>query len=79
MNKVEVSNEELRTVRDATRELGRLVDSLVSGDAEKFVLTKHGQMRAVVVSVEEFSTMRACCQQISAVSIEDLSLQLPRV
>jgi PHD/YefM family antitoxin component YafN of YafNO toxin-antitoxin module len=62
MGKVEVSNEELRSVRAATRELGQLVDSLASGKAEKFVLTKHGQMRAVVVSVEEFSTMRACLQ-----------------
>jgi hypothetical protein len=62
VSRVEVSNEELRSVRDATRELGKLVDSLASGKAEKFVLTKHGQMRAVVVSVDEFSTMRACVQ-----------------
>lgn len=60
MGRVEVSNEELRSVRDATRELGRLVESLESGDAEKFVLTKHGQMRAVVVSLDEFTAMRAC-------------------
>jgi PHD/YefM family antitoxin component YafN of YafNO toxin-antitoxin module len=62
VSRVEVSNEELRSVRDATRELGKLVDCLESGEAEKFVLTKHGQMRAVVVSVDEFSTMRACLQ-----------------
>ncbi len=62
MGRVEVSNDELRTVRDATRELGKLIESLESGAAEKFVLTKHGQMRAVVVSLEEFSTMRACQQ-----------------
>lgn len=60
MDRVEVCNEELCSVRDATRELGRLVDRLTSGKAEKFVLTKHGQMRAVVVSVEEFAAMRAC-------------------
>jgi antitoxin (DNA-binding transcriptional repressor) of toxin-antitoxin stability system len=59
MGRVEVSNDELRTVRDATRELGKLIESLESGAAEKFVLTKHGQMRAVVVSVEEFVAMRA--------------------
>ncbi len=59
MARVEVSNDELRTVRDATRELGRLIESLESGDAEKFVLTKHGQMRAVVVSLDAFTTMRA--------------------
>lgn len=69
MSRVEVSNEELRSVRDATRELGKLVDSLESGEAEKFVLTKHGQMRAVVVSVDEFSTMRACLQVSSSLKI----------
>lgn len=58
MARVEVSNDELRTVRDATRELGKLIESLESGDAEKFVLTKHGQMRAVVVSVDAYTAMR---------------------
>jgi antitoxin (DNA-binding transcriptional repressor) of toxin-antitoxin stability system len=59
MARVEVSNDELRTVRDATRELGQLIESLERGEAEKFVLTKHGQMRAVVVSLDDFTTMRA--------------------
>jgi hypothetical protein len=56
--KVEVSNEELRTVRDAMRELNRMIDLLECGDSEKFVLTKHGQMRAVVLSVESFAQLR---------------------
>lgn len=60
---VEVSNDELRTVRAATRELGRLVESLENGDAEKFVLTKHGRMRAVVVSIEDFAAMRVAEQR----------------
>lgn len=58
MSRVEVSNAELRTVRDAMRELNRLVDCLETGDAEKFVLTKRGQMRAVVISIEDFASMR---------------------
>ena len=58
MGKVEVSNEELRTVRDAMRELNRMIEMLDRGESEKFVLTKHGQMRAVVVSVQEFAQMR---------------------
>ena len=58
MGRVEVSNDELRTIRDATRELGKLVECLESGDAEKFVLTKHGQMRAVVVSLDSYTEMR---------------------
>jgi PHD/YefM family antitoxin component YafN of YafNO toxin-antitoxin module len=40
------------------RELNRMVDQLEHGDSEKFVLTKHGQMRAVVISVETFAELR---------------------
>ena len=58
LSKVEVSNDELRTVRDAMRELNRMVDLLERGASEKFVLTKHGQMRAVVLSVETFAQLR---------------------
>jgi hypothetical protein len=58
MGKVEVSNAELRTVRDAMRELNRLVDRLDAGEVEKFVLMKQGRMRAVVVSVEHFADLR---------------------
>lgn len=66
MGKVEVSNSELRTVRDAMRELNRMIESLDRGDSEKFVLTKQGQMRAVVVSVDRFAQMR------EAALLEDL-------
>jgi len=56
--KVEVSNDELRTVRNAMRELNRMVDQLERGQSEKYVLTKNGQMRAVVVSLEYFASLR---------------------
>jgi prevent-host-death family protein len=59
MAKVEVSNDELRTIRDAMRELNRLVEHLESGEAEKYVLTKHGQLRAVVLSVEDYARLQA--------------------
>lgn len=65
MGKVEVSNDELRTVRDAMRELNRMVDLLERGDSEKFVLTKHGQMRAVVVSVECFARLREATNAVA--------------
>jgi hypothetical protein len=57
MGKVEVSNDELRTVRDAMRELNRMVDALESGDSEKFVLCQNNRMRAVVISLETFSRL----------------------
>jgi PHD/YefM family antitoxin component YafN of YafNO toxin-antitoxin module len=58
MGKVEVSNDELRTVRNAMRELNRMVDALESGDSEKFVLCQNNRMRAVVISLETFSRLR---------------------
>lgn len=58
MGKVEVSNDELRTVRDAMRELNRMVDALERGDAEKFVLCQNHRMRAVVISLDTFAMLR---------------------
>jgi hypothetical protein len=58
LGKVEVSNEELRTVRDAMRELNRMVDALERGDSEKFVLCQNNRMRAVVISLDMFTQLR---------------------
>ncbi len=69
MARVDVSNDELRTVRDAMRELNRMVDALESGDSEKFVLCQNNQMRAVVISVETFARLRAAVGQISGASL----------
>jgi len=57
MGRVDVSNDELRSVRDAMRELNRMVDSLESGDLEKVVLCQNNRMRAVVVSLDTFSRL----------------------
>jgi hypothetical protein len=61
MGRVEVSNDELRTVRNAMRELNRMVDALESGDSEKFVLCQNNRMRAVVISLETFTQLRNAC------------------
>jgi hypothetical protein len=58
VGKVEVSNDELRTIRDAMRELNRLVGALERGDSEKFVLCQNNRMRAVVISVEHYAQLR---------------------
>jgi hypothetical protein len=54
---VRVANDELSTVREAMRELNRLVDALERGELEKVVLTQRNRMRAVVVSLERFSEL----------------------
>jgi PHD/YefM family antitoxin component YafN of YafNO toxin-antitoxin module len=58
MAEISVSNRELRTVRDAMRDLNRMVEALSSGESDKYVLTQRNQMRAVVVSLDTWSDMQ---------------------
>ena len=52
-----VSNAELATVREAMRELHRLLDQLDAGQLDKIVLTQRNQMRAVLLSVERYAEL----------------------
>lgn len=52
-----VSNPELATVRDAMRQLNRLLDRLDAGELEKIVLTQRNQMRAVILTPERYSQL----------------------
>jgi PHD/YefM family antitoxin component YafN of YafNO toxin-antitoxin module len=54
---VRVSNHELATVREAMRELHRLLAALEHGELEKVVLTQKNQMRAVLITVERYSEL----------------------
>lgn len=57
---IPVANDELCTVRDAMRQLNVIVDGLSGGaDSRKAVLMKHGQMVAVVLSVDEYRNLLA--------------------
>jgi PHD/YefM family antitoxin component YafN of YafNO toxin-antitoxin module len=54
---VRVSNQELATVREAMRELHRLLASLEHGELDKVVLTQKNQMRAVLITLERYSEL----------------------
>lgn len=66
MSEVTVSNDELRTVRDAMRELNRMVDLLSRGDLSKFVLTHRNKMKAVLLPLDRFSEMEGCLRERKA-------------
>jgi PHD/YefM family antitoxin component YafN of YafNO toxin-antitoxin module len=54
---VRVSNAELATVREAMRDLHRLLAALEHGDLDKIVLTQRNQMRAVLVTLERYTEL----------------------
>ena len=58
MSEMRVRNDELCTVREAMRELNRLLPRLEQGALEKLVLTQRNQMRAVIISAERYSELQ---------------------
>ena len=54
---VRVTNAELATVREAMRELHRLLDQLEQGDLEKVVLTQRNQLRAVLLTLDRYTEL----------------------
>jgi hypothetical protein len=55
---IRIRTDELRTVREAKRDLGSLITELEAGEVEKLVLTRN-RLRAVVVSIERWSESSA--------------------
>lgn len=51
---MDIRNNELRTTREAMRELNAILDQLRKGDIEKMVLTQKGKIRGVLISPESF-------------------------
>lgn len=58
MAEIWVHNDELCTIREAMRELHRMIQQLEQGELDKVVLTQRNRMRAVVVSAERFGQLQ---------------------
>jgi PHD/YefM family antitoxin component YafN of YafNO toxin-antitoxin module len=54
---IRVTNSELATVREAMRELNRLLEQLEYGDLDKIVLTQRNQMRAVLLTLDRYAQL----------------------
>jgi hypothetical protein len=58
-NDIEIttSNKELRTTREAMRELNSIIEQLASGSVEKIVLTRNGQIVGVLLSPDMYADL----------------------
>jgi PHD/YefM family antitoxin component YafN of YafNO toxin-antitoxin module len=66
---IRIRTDELRTVREAMRDLGSLLTALDEGEVDKLVLTQRNRIRAVVVSVERWSEMEQALAGAGAASL----------
>jgi hypothetical protein len=72
---IRIRTDELRTVREAMRDLGSLITELEAGEVDKFVLTQRNRMRAVVVSIERWSEVeRALADRVQVEGTEPADL-----
>jgi PHD/YefM family antitoxin component YafN of YafNO toxin-antitoxin module len=67
---IRIRADELRTVREAMRDLGSMLTELEDGGVEKLVLTQRNQLRAVVVSLEQWSKLERAIAGENAVQPE---------
>jgi hypothetical protein len=58
MGRIDVTNDELHTIRDAMRQLNQMIEQLDRGELEKIVLTQRGRLRAVVLPLEAYVSLR---------------------
>jgi PHD/YefM family antitoxin component YafN of YafNO toxin-antitoxin module len=63
-----VANEELATVREAMRELNRMLEALERGELDKVVLTQRNQIRAVLISLERYVELEQLAGERTAVA-----------
>lgn len=67
---IRIRSDELRTVREAMRDLGSMLTELEDGEVEKLVLTQRNRMRAVVVSLEHWSKVEQALAAQSATDVD---------
>jgi PHD/YefM family antitoxin component YafN of YafNO toxin-antitoxin module len=57
MTEISVRTDELLPAREASRSLGKAIDRLVDGSAEKFVIVNRNRVQAVLLSVDRYAEL----------------------
>ena len=54
---INVRTDELLPAREASRSLGKAIDRLVAGDADKYVIVNRNRVQAVLLSVDRYAEL----------------------
>jgi hypothetical protein len=57
MPEISIRTDELLPAREASRSLGKAIDSLMAGRAEKYVIVNRNQVQAVLLTIERYAEL----------------------
>jgi hypothetical protein len=57
MAKITVRTDELLPAREASRALGKAIESLVSGATDKYVIVNRNKVQAVLLSIDRYAEL----------------------
>lgn len=57
MAEISVRTDELLPAREASRALGKAIERLLAGKAEKYVIVNRNQVQAVLLSVDRYAEL----------------------
>jgi hypothetical protein len=57
VTEINVRTDELLPAREASRALGKAIDRLVAGDADKYVIVNRNRVQAVLLSVDRYAEL----------------------
>jgi hypothetical protein len=57
MTEISVRTDELLPAREASRSLGKAIERLLAGRAEKYVIVNRNQVQAVLLSVDRYAEL----------------------
>jgi hypothetical protein len=60
MPEINIRTDELLPAREASRGLGKAIERLVAGSAEKYVIVNRNQVQAVLLSVDRYVELANC-------------------
>jgi hypothetical protein len=60
MAEISIRTDELLPAREASRSLGKAIERLVAGNAEKYVIVNRNQVQAVLLTIERYAELTRC-------------------
>jgi hypothetical protein len=66
MAEISIRIDELLPAREASRSLGKAIERLMAGDADKYVIVNRNQVQAVLLTVDRYAELTSAVSHAAA-------------